>query len=176
MESKMENKTENIMRKIKLSKVTLNCGAGTDQNKLERSIRLLELIGEGKAVKTFAKRRIPAFGLRPGLAIGCKITLRKEKAQRILEKLLVTVGNKLSSKQINPGSFAFGIKEYIEIPGLSFKRDIGILGFDVCVALERAGKKVKEKKIKRGKIPKRQKITKEETIQFIKEKFNLEIN
>jgi len=169
---KTETKTENVMRTVKLDKMTLNCGAGTDQSKLERSIKLLEIIGEGKTVKTYSKKRIPAFNLRQGLAIGCKITLRKEKAERILKKLLEAIGNKLSQKQITPGSFAFGIKEYIEIPGIGFRRDIGILGLDVCVSLKRAGKRIGEKKIKKGKIPKKQAITKSETAKFIKEKFN----
>ena len=172
---RQSGKAENTMRSIKLEKITLNCGAGVEPRKLEKSVRLLEMLGEGKIKKTYSKNRIPAFGIRIGQEIGCKITLRKEKAERLLKRLLESLGNKLSPDQINPGSFAFGIKEYIEIPGVAYQRDIGILGFDVSVTLKRAGKRVEEKKVKKGKIGSGQKITKEETIKFMEEKFRIKI-
>lgn len=165
-------KTENIMRRIRLEKVTLNCGAGIEPHRIEKSMKLLELIGEGKAKAIATKKRIPAFGVRPGLNIGCKMTIRKKKAHELLKRLLETMGNKLSKKQINPGSFAFGIKEYMEIPGMAYQRDIGLMGLDVCVTLARAGRRVAEKKMKEGRIPKRSLITKEETIKFMEENFS----
>jgi len=160
------------MRQIKLEKVTLNCGAGIEPHRIEKSVRLLEMIGGGKAKVIVTKKRIPAFGVRPGLRLGCKITLRKKKAAELLKRLLDTIGNKLSSKQINPGSFAFGIKEYIEIPGVAYQRDIGLLGLDICVTLTRAGARIEEKKANRGKVPKRNRITKEETIKFMQDNFS----
>ena len=68
------------MQAIKVEKITLNIGAGKDQTKLERGILLLKNITGIDPVKTFTNKRIPTWGLRPGLPIGCKITLRKEKA------------------------------------------------------------------------------------------------
>lgn len=166
---------ENVMRKIKLDKVTLNCGAGVEPRKLEKSEKLLKIIGKGKVKRTTSKRRIPTFGLRIGQEIGCKITLRKKKAEELLKRLLESVGNKLSIKQISEGYFAFGIKEYIEIPGMNYERDIGIIGLEVCVSLTRAGKRVGEKKIKKGRISQGHRITKEETVKFMEENFKIKI-
>ncbi len=163
------------MRQIKVEKITLNCGAGVEPRKLEKSIKLLEVVSGGKATRTRSKNRIPAFGIRIGQEIGCKVTLRKKKAEELLKRLLESIGNKLSDGQFNPGSFAFGVKEYIEIPGMSYQRDIGILGFDVNVTLTRAGKRVTQKKIKQGKLGKNQRITREETIKFMEEKFNITV-
>ena len=73
----------NPMKNIRIEKVTLNIGAGKDQAKLEKGLLLLSSITGLKPVKTFAKKRIPEWGLRPGLPIGCKITLRKKKAEEI---------------------------------------------------------------------------------------------
>ena len=166
---------ENKMIEIKIEKVTLNCGTGTEKNKLEKSMKLLQLVSGKKPVKTTTQKRIPAFQIRPGLEIGCKVTIRKAETKELLKRLFEAIGNKLNSKQINPGSFSFGIKEYLEIPGIIYQRDIGMAGLEVCVTFTRAGLKIKKRKAKKGKIPKRQKITKEETIAFIKENLNVEV-
>jgi len=163
------------MKNLKLEKLTLNCGTGTDPAKLERAYKLLEILTGAKPVRIRTLRRLPAFGLRPGLQIGCKVTIRKKDAEVLLKRLLEAIGNKLKAKQICAGYFAFGLKEYIEIPGMAYNRDIGILGLEVCVTLWRAGKRITERKIKNGRIPKRHRITKEETIEFIKQNFKTEI-
>jgi len=59
----------------------------------------------------------------------------------------------------------------IEIPGIEYQRDIGIMGLDVTVVFKRAGKRIRLKKIKKGKIPNRQKISKEEIIKFMEDNF-----
>jgi large subunit ribosomal protein L5 len=163
------------MKSVKLEKITLNCGTGTDPAKLERAFKLLSQISGKKPVRIRTIKRLPAFGLRPGLQIGCKVTIRKKSAEELLKRLLQSIGNKIKAKQICSGYFAFGIKEYIEIPGMTYNRDVGIMGLEVCVTLTRAGMRVTERRIKTGKIPKRHKITKEESISFLKEKFNTEI-
>lgn len=163
------------MKKIKLEKVTLNCGTGADQAKLERAMKLLQALSESKPVKTKSKKRIPGFAIRVGLPIGCKVTLRGKKAFDLLKRLFESVGNKIKKKQFNPGSFAFGIKEYIEIPGIQFQREVGIMGLEVCVTLARPGYRIEEKKLKSGKVPLRHRISKEETINFINENYNIQI-
>ena len=50
------------------------------------------------------------------------------------------------------------------------------MGLDVTVVFKRTGRRTKIKKIKRGKIPKRQKISKEEIIKFMEDKFKTEFN
>lgn len=162
----------NPMREIEIEKVVLHCTTA-DQQKLERYMKLLELISGRKPVKTLARKRIPSFKIRPGLPIGCKVTLRKEHAKKIL-KLLLTGVKEIKQEQFGEGHLNFGIKEYIDIPSLQFQRDIGILGFDVSVVLKRKGGFKKEGK-KRCKIGKKHKITKEETIDFFKKNFNINL-
>ena len=93
----------------------------------------------------------------------------------LLERFFVTLDNELSEKKITENQFCFGIHEYIEIPGLDYDRDIGILGFEVMVVFKRKGKRVKFKKAKRGSIPGRQNVTKEEIKKFLESKLDLEI-
>lgn len=164
---------ENKMREIEIEKVVLSIGAVADE--LEKAAKLLEIISGRKVIKTKSKKRIPDFGIRPGLEIGCKVTLRGKKAEEMLKKLLFAINNQLKAKQINDEDFSFGIEEYIEIPGIEYQRDIGMKGLNVAVVFKRKGKRVEIKKIKRGKIPRRHRVTKQEIIDFLKKNFNIEI-
>ncbi len=168
--------SQNPMREIRIEKVTLNMGTGRNVEKLERAMKLLERITGSKPTKTITNKRIPTWNLRPGLPVGCMVTIRKKKAVELLKKLLQAVDNKLSTRQVNPGTFAFGIKEYIDIPGLKYDPELKILGLEVTVTLERPGYRIKRRRLKRKKISKKHAITKEETIQFLKEKFNVKFD
>jgi len=169
----VEDKGMNKMREIEIEKVVLNCGGTED--KLEKSVNLLKLIS-GKKVKEIASvKRIPTFGVRPGLKTGCSVTLRDKSKEELLKRLLESIDNRIKKKQVSINAFSFGIKEYLEIPGVEYQRDIGILGFEVTVVFKRKGKRVGLKKIKRGKIPARQQISPEEIIEFLQTKLNMEV-
>ena len=86
--------------------------------------------------------------------------------------MLVAIDNKLKRGQISENNFSFGIKEYIEIPGTEYSREIGVMGLDVTVVLKRTGRRVGLRKRKRGKVPKRHKISSDEIIKFMEENFN----
>jgi large subunit ribosomal protein L5 len=159
---------QNIMREVKIDKVVLSVGGIGDS--LEKGVKLLTFLTNRKPAKTQSRKRIPTLGVRPGLEIGGVVTLRKG-ASEFLRKMLTTVDNVLRKKQMSENNFTFGIKEYIEIPGIEYQRDIGIRGFDVTVVFKRTGRRVSLKKIKQGKIPQRQKISPEEIIKFMEEKF-----
>lgn len=161
------------MRSIEIEKVILSVGA--IGNELDKGIKLLEVLSGMKAVKTRAKKRIPSFEIRPGLEIGGKVTISGRKSEALLKRLLASINNKLKPKQINQEDFSFGIHEYIEIPGIEYQREIGMIGLNVTVVFKRKGKRVSVRKIKRGKIPKRQRVTREEIIEFLKNKFDTEI-
>lgn len=166
----------NPIREVRIEKVTLNVGAGKDQNKLEKGMLLLKSITGINPVKTFTNKRIPSWGLRPGLPIGCKLTLRKKKAEEILLRLLDAKDNQLSMHQLDKsGNISFGVHEYIDIPGIKYDPKIGIMGFEVCVTLERPGFRIKKRRVMKRKIPDKHKIKKEEAIEFMKKKFNVNI-
>lgn len=164
------------MKNIRIEKITLNMGAGKDQAKLEKGLALLNSIANATPVKTITKKRIQEWGLRPGLPIGCKLTLRKDKAIQILPRLLDAVENNLIEKQFdNNGNIAFGIHEYIEIPGVKYDPKIGILGLEVCITLERPGYRIKRRRLLARKIPMRHRISKQEAIDFMSKKFDTRV-
>lgn len=162
---------ENQTRKIKIEKVVLSIGGTAEQ--LEKGVKLLKILTERNPSKMKSHKRIPAFGVRPNLEVGAVVTIRKDLIN-VLKRMLTAVENKLRKKQISENNFSFGIKEYIEIPGMEYQRDIGVIGLDVTVVFKRAGRRVQLRKIKRGKIPSRQKISREEIIKFMEGNFQTE--
>jgi len=166
----------NSMKNIRIEKITLNIGAGKDQTRLERGIVLLNSITNTTPIKTITKKRIQEWGLRPGLPIGCKLTLRKDKAIKILPRLLEAIENKLREKQFdNNGNIAFGIHEYIDIPGVKYDPKIGIMGLEVCITLERPGYRIKRRRLLTRKIPARHRISKQEAIDFMANSFKTKV-
>ena len=163
---------ENVMREIRLDKVILNIGGVGE--KLDKGVILLENISGKKAVKVKAVKRIPTRNVRPGLEVGTKVTLRGEDALKMIKKLLPAIDNILKEKQIQKNCFSFGIHEYIEIPGVEYIREVGIMGFEVTVVFTRAGKAVERKKVKRGKS-RRLSVSREEIEDYLVSNFKTEI-
>lgn len=166
----------NPMQMPRIEKLTLNIGAGKDQTKLEKGIVLIHAITGIEPVKTITKKRIPSWGLRPGLPIGCKLTLRKMPATELLKRLLQAKDNKLKDSQFDDqGNISFGIQEYIDIPGVAYNPKLGIIGLQVCVSLEKPGFRIKRRKLEAKRIPKKHQVTKQEAINFMKKEFNIQV-
>src|SRR3989338_3663204 len=111
----------NKMKQIRVGKVTLNIGAGKEQSKLDKAVALLKNITNRNPVKTITNKRIQEWGLRPGLPIGCKVTLRGNEAKELLIRLLDAHDNKLNETNFDKfGSISFGIYEYINIPSVNY--------------------------------------------------------
>ncbi len=164
------------MRVISVEKVTLNIGTGEPGAKLEKSKKLLKTITGISPVNTITNKRIPTWKIRPGLEIGCKVTIRGQKAKELLKRLLQGVGNRLGEQKFDKqGNLSFGVKEYLDVPGVKYDAEIGVIGFNVAVTLQRPGFRIKRRKLKRKNIPKRHMITKEDAIEFMKKEFSIQV-
>lgn len=161
----------NVMKTPNITHVVLSAGA-TGQDLLKAK-RLLDLVSKRKAqiIKSGPKRRIPELGVKPNMELGTRVTLRGKEAVQLLKRLLGAVGNKIRQKSVKENHFSFGIEEYIDIPDMEYVRDIGIRGFNVTVVFERAGVRVKRRKIKRGALPRRQHVSPQEIINYMTEVF-----
>ncbi len=172
----MAERSDNPMRRIRIEKVVVNIGVGEPGERVEKAEILLNRLTGAKVVRTVAKKKIPKWGIRPGLQIGVKVTLRGEAAEHFLRKALEAVDNRISASSFDEsGNFSFGINEYINIPGVKYDPKIGIFGMDVSVVLERPGYRVKRRKVRRAKVGKTHRITKDDAISFVKEKFGVEV-
>ncbi len=165
---------ENPMRKIRIGKVTVNIGLKNTGEDVDKAYKLLERLTGKKPVKTMAKKNAKTFGIRPGLNIGVKVTLRGKDAVEFLRRIFESKSN-LSIKSFDKqGNFSFGIEEYLNVPGMKYDPKIGIMGFDVCVTLERPGFSIKAKKIKK-EIGKNHRIIRDEAIEFVKQNFDISV-
>lgn len=170
-----KKKTDNPMRNIGVDKITLNIGAGEPGPNLERGKKILNKIAGNKVVVTKTRKRT-TFGGGKGRPIGAKVTLRGRQATELLKTLLQAVDNRLRPAQFDSnGNFSFGIAEYISIPGIKYDPDIGILGMDVCVTLERPGFRVKRRRIKPRKVGKKHRIIREEAMEWSRKALGIEI-
>jgi len=167
-EAKEKKKGENPMREILIDKVVINIGVGESGERHKRAVKLLEQLTGQKPAITYATQTIKNFGIRRGEAIGVKVTLRGEKAMKFLMDALKVKEFKLSARSINDGNFSFGIAEHIDLPGVDYDPDIGIFGMDICVVLKRRGYRVARRRRCRSKVGKRHRITKEETIEWLR--------
>ena len=159
---------KNLMKNIKITKITLNVGAGKDENMLKKGLVLLKKLSSVEPVKTLTSKRIPGWGLRPGLAIGCKVTIRAD-TEHLLKRLLAAKGNTLLEKNFDAqGNVSFGVPEYIDIEGLEYDPDLKIMGLEVAVTLERPGFRIKRRKIRSTRVGKSHLISKEDAIAFVK--------
>ncbi len=171
-----KEKTTNVMETIKVDKVVLNIGVGKDTSKMEKAKKLLNYITNKQPIETVTKKRIPTWSLRPGLPIGCKITLRGKDALELIPKILSAGENMLGKSCFDKnGNISFGIPRYMDMDGVDYNVDIGLLGLQATIVLKRAGFRVERRKYMKSHIPSHHKINQEQAIEFMKSEFNVEL-
>lgn len=171
-----KNSSLNPMLRPRVGKVVVNISVGQSGEPLEKAMRVLEILTGQKPCKRAAKKTIKDWGIRKREPMACIVTLRGQRTMEFLKRVFEAVGSKLSASSFDPyGNFAFGIKEHIEIPGVKYDPKLGIFGMDVCVSMEKPGYRVKRKRRVKSKVGKRQKLTREEAINYVKETFGVKI-
>jgi large subunit ribosomal protein L5 len=134
---------KNVMELPKIEKITLNMGVGEatqDKKKVTQAAEEMELIAGQKPVITKAKKSIAQFKLREGMPIGAKVTLRRERMYEFLDRLVTVAMPRIRDfRGLNPksfdgrGNYAFGIKEQIIFPEISYDRIDKVRGMDIIV-------------------------------------------
>ncbi len=162
----------NKMIDIRVEKITLNIGCGTD-TPVNVARQVLERI-TGKKVVTTRTRKRTTFNVPKNKDIGCKTTIRSG-SEEFLRRMLEAVDNRLKENSFDStGNFSFGIKGYIDIPQMEYDPKIGVMGLDVCVTLERPGYRVKRKKLSK-KLGKSHVIKKSDAVDYMRNKFGVTI-
>jgi len=165
------------MEQLYVDKIVVHMSVGESGDKLVKGETLMtEICGGAKSVRTVARRTVPAFGLRKGQVMGCKLTLRGAVAESFLETSLAIIEKKISLQQFDQnGNFGFGIEEHTDFPGQSYDPQIGIYGMDINVVIEKKGVRIARRSAQKKKLPTKQHVRKDEAVSFIKERFNVEV-
>jgi large subunit ribosomal protein L5 len=134
---------KNPMQVPTISKIVLNMGIGegvADRKKVENAANDLSMIAGQKAVITKSRKSIATYKLRDGQAIGCKVTLRKQRMYDFLDRLVnIALPRIRDFRGLNPksfdgrGNYSLGIKEHIIFPEIDFDKAGETWGMDVTV-------------------------------------------
>jgi large subunit ribosomal protein L5 len=164
------------MRDLSIGKVVVNISAGESGEPLDRAMTILaNLTGQRPSTRR-AKQTIRTFGIRKGEPIACLVTLRGDKAEAFLKKAFAGVRNRLNVRSFDQnGNFGFGIKEHIDIPGQRYDPNLGIIGMDVMATVERPGYRVSRRRRMNSRVGHSHRVTREESIEFIKQSFGVEV-
>ncbi len=158
---------ENVMKKIKINKLILHIAVGQAGERLERAKSVLRDLSGQEPKELKAKKTLRDFGIHKGEKIACMVTVRKEPAVQLLQRVIQAKNNTVNISSIDErGNLAFGIREHIDIPGVKYDPEIGIYGMDVMVNLSMPGVRVEERKRSRSTVGDGQKVNREQAIEF----------
>ncbi len=133
----------NPMSVPKIEKITINMGLGKalgDKKVLESALEELGLISSQKPVTCLARKSVASFKLREGNAIGCKVTLRKERMYEFLDRLVnIAIPRIRDFRGLNEksfdgrGNYNMGITEQIVFPEIEFEKVTSMRGMDIAI-------------------------------------------
>jgi large subunit ribosomal protein L5 len=124
-----ELEIKNVFAIPRLEKISINMGVGEamqDKKYLELAAEAMADISGQRPVLTLARNSIAGFKLREGVAIGCKVTLRRERMYEFLDRLISIVlprvrdfrGVSRTAFDGN-GNYSMGLSEWLVFPELN---------------------------------------------------------
>ncbi len=134
---------KNDLQVPRLEKIVINMGVGeavADSKKMQTAVGELTAITGQKPVVTKARKSIAQFKLREGMAIGCKVTLRRDRMYEFLDRLITIALPRVRDFRGVPGSsfdgrgnYAMGLKEQIIFPEIDYDKIDQIRGMDIII-------------------------------------------
>ena len=132
-----------IMEVPRLTKITLNMGvseAVADKKVMDNAVGDLTKIAGQKPVVTKSRKSIATFKLRDGMAIGAKVTLRRDRMYEFLDRF-VTIAlprvrdfRGISGRSFDGrGNYNIGVKEQIIFPEIEYDKIDAIRGMNISI-------------------------------------------
>mgnify|MGYP002623457595 FL=1 len=134
---------KNILSLPRLQKIIVNMGVGsaiTEKKHLEEAVDSLGLITGQKPVITLARKSIAGFRLREGQAVGCKVTLRRQRMYEFLDRLIsialprVRDFRGISDRAFDGhGNYSLGLTEQLVFPELNPDKFLRVQGMNITM-------------------------------------------
>lgn len=131
----------NVMQAPKVTKIIVATGVGKLDTKKKDFVgeRITRIAGQ-KAQATAAKKSIATFKVREGDTVGHRVTLRGERMQTFLDKLIhIVLPRTRDFRGINPaaiddmGNITIGIKEHTVFPETSDEDVRDVFGLAITI-------------------------------------------
>jgi large subunit ribosomal protein L5 len=142
---------KNAMQAPRLKKIVINMGVGEalqDHKMLEKSMDELAQIAGQKPVMTRAKKAIANFKIKEAQAIGCKVTLQRQRMYEFLDRFIsVALPRIRDFRGVSPNSFdargnyTFGVTEQAIFPEIEFDKITRVQGMDITFVIQSKSKK-----------------------------------
>lgn len=133
----------NPMSLPRLEKIVVSMGVGAatqDKKILEVAVEALTEIAGQKPVITRARKSVAGFRLREGMAIGCKVTLRRQRMYEFLDRLVslalprVRDFRGISREAFDGrGNYSLGLAEQLVFPELNPDKYLKVQGLNVTL-------------------------------------------
>lgn len=147
----------------RLDKIVINMGVGEatqDRKHIENATNDLTLISGQKPVVTKARQSNASFKIRDDQAIGCKVTLRRERMYEFLDRLVtIALPRVRDFRGVNGksfdgrGNYALGIEEHIVFPEIDYDKVDKIRGMDVVICTTAANDEEAKELLRGFKMP-----------------------
>ena len=134
---------KNPMEVPKLEKIVINMGVGeavNDRKAVDGAVNDLTAITGQRPVVTKSRVSIATFKLRENMAIGAKVTLRRDRMYEFVDRLVnialprVRDFRGLNGKSFDGrGNFAMGLKEQIVFPEIEYDKVDMVRGMDIII-------------------------------------------
>jgi large subunit ribosomal protein L5 len=134
---------ENPMQVPTIHKVVVNIGMGEviqNAKAMDAAVADLATITGQHPVVTRAKKSVAAFKLREGMPIGCMVTLRGQRMDYFLDKLINVALPRIRDFQgISPeafdgrGNYTLGLREQLVFPEIEYDRIDKLRGMEITI-------------------------------------------
>ncbi len=134
---------DNPYRVPRLEKIVINVGMGEaakNPKLIDTVVDELTAITGQKPVVTRARRSISNFGLREGMPVGAKVTLRRERMYEFLDRLInvalprVRDFRGVSTRAFDGrGNYTIGVKEQVIFPEIDYDKVDQVHGMDIVL-------------------------------------------
>ncbi len=132
---------KNVMQIPRLEKIVINMGLGDCKDNakaLENAVAELTQIAGQKPQVTQAKKSIANFKVREGMNVGAKVTLRGERMEQFMDKLVnVALPRVRDFRGVSDtsfdgrGNYAMGVKEQLIFPEINYDDVDKVRGMDI---------------------------------------------
>jgi len=136
-------KYKNVMEIPKLKKVCISMGVGAaiqNPKLLDNAVAELTLLAGQRATVTRAKKSVAAFKVRTGMAVGCRVTLRRDRMYEFFNRLVNVALPRIrdfrgvsSNSFDGHGNYSLGLEEQVIFPEIEYDKVSEIRGMNISI-------------------------------------------